>query len=541
MTALATPPVQTATPRARGGAGRRRAASFAIAGVLGVFVIAAIIAFITLDFSGVGFQKSIVSAQRFFARMVPLDFSDPGELVWLTLLTLAIVICGTVVAGILSVPVAYWAARNTSPHPSLQWVGRAITVLARSFPELILIIILATMFSLGSLPGILAIGLHSIGMVGKLFADAIEQIDEGPRTAIRAAGGTKFQQFASGILPQVTPSWIATILHRNDINLRASAILGYVGMPGLGYELSASIQRLDYKRAMAIALILFLLCVAMEIISMVIRKMVLRSGHTASAKPSVWERSRGAVMGWTALVVVVVSTFIAQPAWGDFLTIWTVLPERIASFFPLSTGDYTWAQALKMLWDTISIALAGTLIGVVLSSIIGSLAAENVAVSRAARSWARLGLLAVRGIPELILAIVLILVTGLGGSAAALALGIGTVGMLGKLLADSIEEVDPGPERALKAVGASRPQVYFSSTLPQASPAFIGHIFYALDANVRAATVLAVVGAGGVGQAMFNAAQLSQYNVVATFTLLVIGVVLIIEGIAVFLRKLLSY
>ena len=508
--------------------------------MLGAFVAAGLLAFATLDFSGVRFQKSITSAQRFFARMVPLDFSDPGELLWLTVLTLAIVICGTVVAAIISVPVAYWAARNTSPHPTLQWLGRAITVLARAFPELILIIILATMFSLGSLPGILAIGLHSVGMVGKLFADAIEQIDEGPRIAIRAAGGTKMQEFVSGILPQVAPSWIATILHRNDINLRASAILGYVGMPGLGYELSASIQRLDYKRAMAVALILLLLCVVMEIISVVIRRMILGSGHTASETPTRWERARGAVMGWTALAVIAVSAFIAQPAWGDFLNVWAVLPGRISNFLPFSTGEYTWAQALAMLWDTVAIALAGTLIGVLFSTIVGSLAARNVAFSSSARTGARLLLLMVRGIPELILAIVLILVTGLGGSAAALALGIGTVGLLGKLLADSIEEVDPGPERALKAVGASRPQVYFSSTLPQASPAFIGHIFYALDSNVRAATVLAVVGAGGVGQAMFNAAQLSKYNVVATFTLLVIGVVLSIEGLAVFLRKLLA-
>ncbi|WP_449372674.1 PhnE/PtxC family ABC transporter permease [Arthrobacter psychrolactophilus] len=169
--------------------------------------------------------------------------------------------------------------------------------LTRAFPELILIIILATVFSLGSLPGILAIGLHSVGMIGKLFADAIEQIDEGPRMAIRAAGATKMQQFVSGILPQVTPSWIATILHRNDINLRASAILGYVGMPGLGYELSGSIQRLDYQRAIAVALIIFLLCVAMEIISGVIRKMILRSGHTAAAVPTRWERSPWSLHG----------------------------------------------------------------------------------------------------------------------------------------------------------------------------------------------------------------------------------------------------
>ncbi|ALO68094.1 hypothetical protein AS189_18350 [Arthrobacter alpinus] len=539
MTVLATRPQQNNTSRS--GSGKRRAASWTVTGILGAFGAAAIFAFISLDFSGVGFQKSLLSAQRFFARMLPLDFSEPGKLLWLTILTLAIVICGTVLAAIISLPVAYLAARNTSPHPSLQWVARALTVLARAFPELILIIILATVFSLGSLPGILAIGLHSVGMIGKLFADAIEQIDEGPRMAIRAAGGTKMQQFVSGILPQVTPSWVATILHRNDINLRASAILGYVGMPGLGYELSGSIQRLDYQRAIAVALIMFLLCVAMELISGGIRKMILRSGHTAASVPTRWERSRGAFMGWTAFVVIAISVAVAQPAWGDFLTIWAVLPERIASFFPLSTGEYTWAQSLSMLWDTIAIALAGTLIGVALSSVIGSLAARNVAVSDGARTGARFTLLFVRGIPELILAIVLILVTGLGGSAAALALGIGTVGLLGKLLADSIEEVDPGPERALKAVGASRPQVYFSSTLPQASPAFIGHIFYAMDTNIRAATVLAVVGAGGVGQAMFNAAQLSQYNVVITFTLMVITVVLIIEGIAMFLRKLLTY
>lgn len=519
---------------------RRRAAGTTVAAVLGAFAAAGVLAFIALDFTGVSLNKSLVSAQRFFARMVPLDFSEPGELLRLTVLTLAIVICGTVVAAIISVPVAYWAARNTSPHPVLRWIGRAITVLARAFPELILIIMLATMFSLGSLPGILAIGLHSVGMVGKLFADAIEQIDEGPRTAIRAAGATKLQEFATGILPQVTPSWIATVLHRNDINLRASAILGYVGMPGLGYELSASIQRLDYKRAMAVALILFLLCVVMELISTGIRRMVMGSGKASSTSPGAWRRRRGPVLGWTAAAVVVGSTLIAQPAWGDFLTVWGVLPQRLAAFFPLSTGEYTAAQVIKMLWDTIAIALAGTLVGAALSGIVGSFAASNVAPGGATHAVARVVLLAVRGIPELILAIVLILVTGLGGSAAALALGIGTVGLLGKLLADSIEEVDPGPERALKAVGATRPQVYFSATLPQAAPAVVGHLFYALDANVRAATVLAVVGAGGVGQAMFTAAQLSHYNVVATFALLVIAVVLALEGIAAFLRRLLA-
>ncbi|WP_449372673.1 hypothetical protein [Arthrobacter psychrolactophilus] len=79
--------------------------------------------------------------------------------------------------------------------------------------------------------------------------------------------------------------------------------------------------------------------------------------------------------------MIAISVAVAQPVWGDFLSIWAVLPERLASFFPLSTGEYTWAQSLSMLWDTIAIALAGPLIGVALSSVIGSLAARNVAIS----------------------------------------------------------------------------------------------------------------------------------------------------------------
>lgn len=514
---------------------RRSWARLSVTIILVALVLAAIGSFQLLDFSATRLTRAAPAAERFFARMLPLDFSHPEELLRLTFLTLAIVVCGTALSAVLSVPIAYWAARNTSPHPALRWFARSVTVLARAFPELILIIVLATMFSLGSLPGILALGLHSVGMVGKLFADAIEQIDNGPRIAIRAAGGTKTQEFVSGVLPQVAPSWVATILHRQDINLRASAILGYVGMPGLGYELSASIQRLDYQRAMAVAVVIFALCMAMEVLSSSIRRMILHGDRSRMRR-----RWSGPALGWTAAAAVVAAVVIAAPAWGDLLTVWTVLPQRLASFFSLSTGDYTWPQILAMLGQTIAIALAGTSIGVFLSIVIGSYAASNVAPGEGVRRGARLLLLVVRGIPELILAIVLILMTGLGGAAAALALGIGTVGLLGKLLADSIEEVDPGPERAIRATGASRMQTYVSATFTQAAPAVVGHVFYAMDGNIRAATVLAVVGAGGVGQVMFEAAQLSRYNVVFTMALLVIGLVLFIEALAIWIRKVLT-
>lgn len=545
--------------------------SLGVAAILLGMLVAGIVAVAALGISGPRIVSSLDKIGKFLARSVPLDFSDPGLLVELTLKTLSVVISGTLLATVISLPLAYLAARNTAPHPAVRWLARAVIVVARSIPEVILLIILVTLMALGALPAVVAIGLHSVGMIGKLFADAIEQIDEGPRIAVRAAGGNWLQEFVSGVLPQVLPSWVATVLHRNDINLRASAILGVVGMPGLGYELYTAILRLDYPRALAAAVILFLLCVAMEIIATLLRSMILgrpaagrslgarisRHAVTRAAEPGApggvpggtgktkgrlsapWTGRRVQVnaIGWLAVGVLLWALWYARINWRDVIDVWARIPERVSALFPLSFGDTPAPKMLGLVWETGYIALAGTLIAVLFSVPVGSLAARNVAANGAVHKAFRLVLLIIRGIPELLLAIILILATGFGPIAGAFALGLGGIGLLGKLLADSLEEVDPGPETALQATGARRGQIYASATFPQAAPAFIGHIFYMLDSNVRAATVLGVVGGGGVGFVMFEAASRSQYNVVFTIALMILAIVLAIEGVSMWVRK----
>jgi phosphonate transport system permease protein len=187
--------------------------------------------------------------------------------------------------------------------------------------------------------------------------------------------------------------------------------------------------------------------------------------------------------------------------------------------------------------ETIAIALAATLMTLVVSIVIGSLAARNVAPNRSVRSGTRFLLVMVRGIPEIILAIVLIVITGLGTQAGTIALAIGGVGLLGKLIADSFEEVKAGPERALTAAGASRLQVYAGATVPQGMRALIGHSFYMLDTNIRAATLLGIVGAGGVGYYLLNASQGSNYGTVTAIVLMILVTVLFVEGIAMWMRR----
>lgn len=575
---------------------RRRVSPERIAAGLTIvaLLVASAVSLAGIDISIPKMLESAANASRFFARVGTISFPEPAELLYLTALTVGLVLTGTLLAAAVSVPIAWISASNTTPGPVWRVAGRFFGVLTRAVPDVVFAMVFVLMFSLGSLPGILAIGIHSIGMISKMFADAIEQIDEGPRLAIRAAGGTRFQEFFSGVLPQVLPSWVATVLHRNDINLRGSVILGYVGVVGLGMEMSHAFKSLNYSLGLGIALVIFGLCVLMEIISSVLRTAMLgraptgrglgdrmlraasrrrqaaagsatraRSGsssadtvqlHAQRTAPAPapqgpdaltaalhrpWDaaRIRNTAWGWIALAVVVGGVLICNIQWGDLLTVWGYIPQIAASFWPPSFGNYGAATLFAAMGQTIAIALAATLLTLVFSLLIGSLAARNVAPNGAVHASMRLLLVIIRGIPEIILAIVLIVVTGLGTQAGTIALAFGGVGLLGKLIADSFEEVKPGPERALRATGASRSQVYAAATVPQGMKALIGHGFYMLDTNIRAATILGIVGGGGVGYYLLNAGQGSKYDLVTAIVLMILVTVLVVEGLAMWMRR----
>ncbi|SEG95020.1 phosphonate transport system permease protein [Saccharopolyspora kobensis] len=530
---------------------------------------AAIWAFSSLRLNIATFVDGAANAVDFAGRTLPLDFPPLGELLALCGQTLAIVVCATLLASLISVPVAVLAASNTALGGTSRFGARVIIVVARAIPDVVLAIVFFRMFGFGGLTGVLAMGLHSIGMIGKLYADAIEQIDEGPRTAIRAAGGTRLQQLVTGVPPQVLPSFVATSLHRLDINLRVSVVLGFVGVGGLGQAISDSLRTLDYQRGMALASVVFGLCVLVEVVSGAIRRGLLgvreeRRGPLAAVRRRVQipaPRRETAIVAerassprpisppWTAgrvrrtgcwlvtALVVVASVWGADISLAQFQRAITDFGPTLALFWPPETGGIL-PELLAELLVTVQIALAATLIGAILALPVGALAANNVAPNPAVAKFFRGVVLAVRGVPELVLAIVFVVITGLGAVAGALALGVGSVGLLGKLVADSLEEVDRGKERALRATGASRLQVFFAATVPQAAPAFVAHVLYQLDTNLRSATLLGLVGAGGIGYYLLNASRVLEFGVVTTVLALTFAVVMLVELLALWLRRL---
>ena len=153
-----------------------------------------------------------------------------------------------------AIPVALAASKNLVPMP-LRTLARAVITLQRGVPEIVVMVLLAAAFGLGPYPGIVAIAVGSVGMLAKLFADAIEEVDDKQMEAIACTGASRWQIIRYGILPEVFPVIVANSIFRFEINMRQAGLLGAVGAGGLGYELSASMLAVEYDRAMTVILV----------------------------------------------------------------------------------------------------------------------------------------------------------------------------------------------------------------------------------------------------------------------------------------------
>jgi phosphonate transport system permease protein len=522
---------------------------------------------------------------RFLGQTVPPDFSGFGHVVNEALVTACMAVVGTALAAVLAFFVGFTAARNTTVHPAARWLARGLIVLCRSVPDLIFAIIFVEAIGIGILPGVLALGFHSVGMLGKLYAEAIEQVPEEPRQAVTATGATRLQNLATSVVPQVLPAFSSITLYRLDINLRSSVVLGYVGAGGIGFLLNQDMGVLAFRRALGIVIVIFVLIVAMEVVSALIRRSLIgtdapvtsadtrmarrpgigdriirsisvrrsrRSPLTPAAPPAAatgqafdrervrppWTRERvhRSCYAAGAVVVLAVSLWVTKVNPLQAVTSARQVWDTITLYFPpdFSTDR---ANLITGTLQSASVAMVATTIGFLFALPIGLLAARNVSGGRWVYRCARGFLVVVRAVPELVLAIVFVVAVGLGLVAGAFALIVGTVGFMSKLIADGIEEVDPMPREAVLSVGASKLQETTTSVLLPAAPSLVANAMYMLDVNFRSSAVLGLVGAGGIGFILFQSVQVLAYQTTGAVIISTFAVVLLIEVITSWLRK----
>lgn len=209
------------------------------------------------------------------ARALPPRLSYVVELLVPLWDTLNMATLGTLAGTVLAVPIAFLAARNTTPSVLiLRPIALFLIVASRSINSLIWALLLVSILGPGLLAGIIAIALRSIGFVGKLLYENIEEIDRGQVEAIEATGASRMQVIDYAIVPQVLPSFLGITVFRWDINIRESAILGLVGAGGLGLKLQSSLNMLAWPQVTAIFLVILGTVFVSEWISATVRKAI---------------------------------------------------------------------------------------------------------------------------------------------------------------------------------------------------------------------------------------------------------------------------
>jgi len=216
-----------------------------------------------------------VQAASLIGRMVPPDWSITGSLMLPLWDTINIATVGTALGVLIAFPLAFLAARNTTPHPALRAFALGVIVSSRSINALIWAILLVTMIGPGLLAGMIAIALRSIGFVGKLLYEAIEEIQPTPVEAIAATGAGRMQVLSWAVLPQILPAFAGIVVYRWDINIRESTTLGLVGAGGIGLQMNAAINNLAWGQVATVFVLIFSTVIVSEWVSAKVRHAVI--------------------------------------------------------------------------------------------------------------------------------------------------------------------------------------------------------------------------------------------------------------------------
>jgi len=211
----------------------------------------------------------------FLTRMFPPDLKILTRVFNETLLTIQLAWVSTVIAAFLSVPFGFIAASNIFEG---LWLRRAVIFVLnadRAIDSLILALFFVSAVGLGPFPGTLALAIHSVGMLGKLFADAIEAIDPGPVEALRSAGAGKLATIRWAVWPQVAPHFISYFLFRFELNVRVAVVLGLVGAGGIGFLLTQYMRLFQYQRVCTVILVILVLVMVVDYFSSKLRRSVL--------------------------------------------------------------------------------------------------------------------------------------------------------------------------------------------------------------------------------------------------------------------------
>jgi phosphonate transport system permease protein len=517
-----------------------------------------------LEFVEAAFHPEL--SGRFLALTLEATLVTLGFAVLGTLLSLVI---GTV-GGVLSSE-TWWRSVMTGRGGPRRlgfrtpWLTvRGLLALPRGIHEIIWGVLLVEIFGLDPLVGVLAIGIPFGAIVAKVYSEILDEADRRPYETLRSAGASTPKAFLYGLVPEALPDLVSYAFYRLECSIRSAAVLGIIGAGGLGYQIFLSLQSLRYQEMWTFLGALILLTGLTDLWSGVVRRR-LGSPHrieitTGDDGGGTFRRGRGdpVIRGtWLGIGALAVFSLVwVDAGWGKLLAgrTWGLAADLARDAWPPALG----AGGLGGMIDASADTLAMSVLAIVIAGIGGLLlsfpAANNFFLpggvlrrsgAEGERRWpgalafglTRAALLFFRAVPAPIWALVFLLVLFPGILPGAVALGVYTLGVLGRLMAEVTENLDARPLRALKAQGASGAQIFLYGVLPATVPRNTAYLLYRWEVAIRATAMVGLVGAGGLGRLLQEQMSSFDYSAVLGTLIFYVGLTFLVDMVSALARR----
>lgn len=397
--------------------------------------------------------------------------------------TVEIAASGIFLALIFGLTVGIWVGAKL---PGGRFLYASLIVI-RSIPDIVLALLCVVMFGVGTGPGTIAIALFYGAATGKIYADLLRAAPRRPVEALEATGAGRIPVAFWGLLPLRSKDIVSYGAYEFESAVRAAVIVGAVGGGGLGVELIGTINEFAYHRTCTLILLLVVLVAALD----------LAAQRVKSHVPLLI----------AVLPLMAVALYFNRPGLLAFRhAIQTY--ERMLP--PLLSGK-TLSHLPALITQTLEICFGGILLAAIAALPLSLLAARNLSPPYLSIPTRRV-LEGLRSVPEIVWGLIFITASVLGPPAGIAALAMHCTGSLGRLFAESFENVAVEPIRSIAATGASRVSMALFAFLPVAAPTLAVHLLFRLEWSVRAAAVVGIIGAGGIGEALFHSMQLFFYQ-----------------------------
>jgi len=461
--------------------------------------------------------------------------------------TIAMGLMATLFSTILAIPVSFLAAHNIMSRvpggTAIYYISRTILNVVRAIDTIVWGLVVIVWVGLGSFAGVMALTIHGIAALGKLFSEEIEHIDPGPVEAVTATGANLIQTIRFAVIPQIIPSFLSYSLLRWDINMRSATVIGFVAGGGIGFFVIETVRMGGYQQYATALWAVAIVIILVDYVSERWRSNILQD------QPKTDQRGmRPALRTLRTIIYIILGVAVFAYCWEitelslrGLLSPGKNFGRLILDFIKIDLSPEIFKVVFQQMLVTIFQAMLATTLGAAAAFPFSFLAAKNLTGRSRLLIWlyysARAILNIMRSIEALLYVVIFVFWVGIGPFAGMLALAVTSFALIGKLFSEAIESIDTGPIEAVTATGADRLQMISFAILPQIVPPFVSYLLYQWDINVRMATIIGFAGGGGIGLTLMTYFGSLQYHKAGTVVAMIVIVVALMDFASAKLRQ----